>query len=233
MSFLTKLRHGLDEIENICDPTAGLVSVGVSPAQSLFVSGVVERISRRYPKIKFNVVMSDPLRLIRALRDRELDMAICRAQMADGEPDLKAEILFVTGLKSSSRQAIRSLGGDGLHCLISWASAGRSPSPTCSRRLVRKAFRAQSLPMPEAVVSTASMQLRFELMETGGFVTLASRSMAIHPSRKDRMRALPVAFHDDAGPMSAITLNGRQLTKVSVLVLEEARTIAKSIAIAE
>ncbi len=60
--------------------------------------------------------------------------------------------------------------------------------------LVRNAFRAQSLPMPQAVVSTSSMQLRFELMETGGFLTLASRSMVIHPSRRGRIKALPVAF---------------------------------------
>jgi len=33
--------------------------------------------------------------------------------------------------------------------------------------------------------------------------------------------------------MAAITLKGRQLTKVAGLVLEEARAVAKSIAIAE
>jgi hypothetical protein len=99
--------------------------------------------------------------------------------------------------------------------------------------LVRNAFRGKSLPMPQAVVSTASMQLRLELMETGGFLTLASRSMVIHPSRKGRIKALPVAFDDDAGPMAAITLKGRQLTKASGFVLEEARSIARSVAIAE
>jgi DNA-binding transcriptional LysR family regulator len=92
--ILDELQHGLDEIENISDPTTGFVRVGVSLAQSLFISAVVERTSRRYPKIKFSVVMSDPLRLINALRDRELDFAICRAQMAEHESDLKAEVLF-------------------------------------------------------------------------------------------------------------------------------------------
>ena len=43
----------------------------------------------------------------------------------------------------------------------------------------------------------------------------------------------PVAFGDDAAPMAAITIKGRQLIKVSDFVLEEARSIAKSIAIAE
>ena len=44
--------------------------------------------------IKCNIAMSYPRRLIHALRDRELDMASRRAQMTDGEPDLKTEILF-------------------------------------------------------------------------------------------------------------------------------------------
>lgn len=232
--ILDELRHGLDEIENICDPTAGFVRLGVSPAQSLFVSAVVQRTSRRYPKIKFKVVMSDPLQLIRALRDRELDLAICRAQMAEGEPDLKPEILFrdrieVVVAPSHPLARRRRLA---LSDLMEERWAVAEPD-TYVGGLVRDAFRAQSLPMPEAVVSTASMQLRFELMETGGFVTLAPRSMVTHPSRKGRIKALPVAFEDDAGPMAAITLKERQLTKVAGLVLEEARAVAKSIAIAE
>jgi DNA-binding transcriptional LysR family regulator len=154
--------------------------------------------------------------------------------MAVGEPDLKAEILFrdrieVVVAPNHPLARRRKLSLSDL-MKERWAVAGPD---TYLGGLVRNAFRAQSLPMPVAVVSTASMQLRVELMETGGFVTLAPRSMVIHPSRKGRIKALPVAFEDDAGPMAAITLKGRQLTKVAGLVLEEARAVAKSIAIAE
>jgi molybdate transport repressor ModE-like protein len=45
--ILDELRHGFDEIENISDPTAGLVRIGVSLAQSLFISAVIDRTSRR------------------------------------------------------------------------------------------------------------------------------------------------------------------------------------------
>jgi DNA-binding transcriptional LysR family regulator len=232
--ILDELRQGLDEIGNIADPTTGFVRVGVSLAQSLFISAVIERTCRRYPKIKFSVVMADPLRLIRALRDRELDVVICRAQMAEREPDLKAEILFrdrievvvspTHPLARRRKLALSDLMGE------RWALAAPN---TYLGELVRSAFRAQSLPMPQAVVTTSSMQLRLELMETGGFVTLASRSMVIHASRRARIKALPVAFGDDAGPMAAITLKKRQLTKVSGFVLEEAGLVAKSIAVME
>ena len=187
--------HGLDEIENISDPTTGLVRVGVSLAQSLFISAVIERTSRRYPKIKFSVVMSDPLRLIDALRDRELDFAICRAQMAEREPDLKAEVLFQDRIEVvvASSHPLARRRKLALSDLMEERWALAAPD-TYLGELVRNAFRAQSLPMPQAVVSTSSMQLRFELMETGGFLTLASRSMVIHPSRRGRIKALPVAF---------------------------------------
>lgn len=233
-AILDELRHGLEEIENIADPTAGLVRVGVGLAQSLFISSVIDRISRRYPRIKFSVVMGDPLGLIRELRDRELDFVICRAEMGAREPDLAAEVLFrdrieVVVAPSHPLARRRKLA---LADLMEerWALA---PADTYLGGLVRRAFQAESLPMPQAVVTTSSLQLRFELMETGGFVTLASRSMVIHPTRRGRIKALPVAFVDDAGPMGAVTAKGRQLTNASALVLEEARSIARAIAILE
>ena len=232
--ILDELRHGLDEIQNLADPAAGLVRVGVSLAQSLFISAVVDHTSRRYPKLAFSVVMADPTQLISALRDRELDMAICRAQMADREPDLSADILFRDRIEVvvSPAHPLARRRKLALADLMEERWALAAPD-TYLGGLVRSAFRSQSLPMPRAVVTTSSMQLRFELMETGGFVTLASRSMVIHPSRRGRIKALPVAFGDDAGPMGAITLKNRQLTKASALVLEAARSVGRSIAVME
>jgi DNA-binding transcriptional LysR family regulator len=229
--ILDELRQGLDEIENISDPTAGLVRIGATPGQSLFIAAVIERASRRYPKIKFSVDLADPIRLIRALRDREHDLAICRAQITERESDLRAEILLrdrieVAVAPNHPLARRRKLALSDLMA-ERWVLA---PVDTYLGELVRRAFHAQSLPMPQAVVSTSSIQLRFELMETGGFVTVASHSMVVHPTRRGRIKALPVAFGDDAGPMAAITLKGRQLTKASDLVLEEARSVALPIA---
>jgi DNA-binding transcriptional LysR family regulator len=229
--MLDELRQGLDEIENISDPAAGLVRIGVTPGQSLFISTVIESTSRRYPKMKFSVELADPLRLIRALRDREYDLIICRAKIARHEPDLRAETLLRDRIEVAvaPNHPVARRRKIALSDLVAerWALA---PVDTYLGDLVQRAFRAQSLPMPQAVVTTSSIQLRFELMETGGFVTVASHSMVMHPARRGRIKALPVAFDDDAGPMAAITLKGRQLTKVAALVLEQARSIALPIA---
>lgn len=232
--ILDELKQGLDEIRNFADPATGLVRVGVSLAQSLFISAVIERTSLRYPGIKFSVVMSDPLNLIRALRERELDVTICRGQMAEHDPTLKADVLFrdrievvVAPNHPLARRRKLSLAD-----LMAerWALPA---SDTYLGGLVQNAFRARGLPMPHAVVTTASLQLRFELMDTGGFVTLAARSMVTHQSRRGRIKALPVAFDDEAGPMAAITLRNRQLTKVALLVLEQLFATGGAIAIAE
>lgn len=232
--MLDELRHALDEIEDISDPTAGSVRVGVTLAQSLFISAVIERTSRRYPKIKFSVEMGDPLKLISALRDRGIDLAICRGLIAEGEPDLHAEILYRDRIEIvvSPGHPLARRRKLTLSELMNerWALPA---SETYLDGLIRTAFRAHALPMPQAVVTTPSLQLRFELMETGGFVTVAARSMVIHPTRKGRIKPLPVAFEDNAGPMAAVTLKGRQLTRVAGFVLDEARSVARSIAVAE
>jgi DNA-binding transcriptional LysR family regulator len=232
--ILDELRYGLDEIRNIADPTAGLVRAGIVLSQSLFISEVIERTSRSYPKIKFSVTMSDPQRLIRALRDREIDFAVCRAQMAKQEPDLEAEILFRDRIEFvvAHDHPLARRRKLALSDLLEERWVLDEPD-TYLDELVRKAFRAQSLPMPPVAVTTSSIQLRFELMEFGGFLTVAPRSMALHPSRRGRFKALPVAFDDDAGPMAAITLTRRELTKASVIVLAEARVVGGSIDVAD
>jgi DNA-binding transcriptional LysR family regulator len=232
--ILDELRHGLDEIADISDPTRGFVRVGVALAQSLFISAVIGRISRRHPRIRLSVTMTDPIRLVASLRDRKLDFAICRVQMAEGEPDLKGEALFrdridvvVAPNHPLARRQTLTLAD---LTEERWALA---PPDTYLGGLVLKAFQAQSLPMPQAVVTTTSIQLRFDLMETAGFLTLAPRSMVIHPSRRRRLKALPVAFSDDAGPMGSVTLKGRQLPKAAGFVLEEARSVGRTLAILE
>jgi DNA-binding transcriptional LysR family regulator len=232
--IMDELRHGVEEIANITDPTAGLVRVGVSLAQSQFIASVIGRATRRYPKIKFSVVMADPLALIQSVRDRELDLVVCRAQMTENGPDLKSQILFrdrTEVVVAPSHPLARRRKLDLADLLEErWAL---TPPDTYLSDLVRQAFTKRSLPMPKAVVSTSSIQLRFELMDTAGFVTLSSRSMALHPSRRGRIKVLPVGFDDDAGPMAAITLRAKQATNVVKLFIEEARQSAQSIAAAE
>ena len=51
------LRQGVKNIEFLADPAAGEVRIGCNPSLAAsFVSAVVDRLSRRYPRIVFHVV---------------------------------------------------------------------------------------------------------------------------------------------------------------------------------
>src|SRR3954452_4509198 len=52
-----ELRQGIKDIEFLADPTAGEVRIGTTPPLSAsFVSAVIDRLSRRYPRIVFRVM---------------------------------------------------------------------------------------------------------------------------------------------------------------------------------
>jgi len=100
-------------------------------------------------------------------------------------------------------------------------------------QLLTEALQAEGLAMPKATVTTLSIQLRLDLLQSGNFVTADSSAMMDHPGRRGRIKALPVELGDIAGPMAAVTLKGRQPSGPLKLVLNEARAIGKTISLAK
>src|SRR5215204_3404374 len=73
------LRQALKNIEFLADPTAGEVRVGCSSILATsFVSAVIERLSRRYPKIIFHYVIASIEVLHRQLSQRNVDVVIAQ-----------------------------------------------------------------------------------------------------------------------------------------------------------
>jgi DNA-binding transcriptional LysR family regulator len=103
------------------------------------------------------------------------------------------------------------------------------PPGSFLHQLLTEALQAEGLAMPKATVTTLSIQLRLDLLQSGHFVTADSSSMMNHPGRKGRIKALPVEFGDIAGPMAAVTLKGRQPSGPLKLFLKQARAIGKAI----
>src|SRR5215468_7506094 len=67
-----ELRQTVKNIEFLADPTAGEVRIGSSPLlAATFVSAVIDRLSRRYPRIKFHLVTGLPETLLKELRERD------------------------------------------------------------------------------------------------------------------------------------------------------------------
>src|SRR5215510_14726266 len=74
------LRQGVKNIEFLADPTTGVVRIGntLTMSASSFIAAVIDRLSRRYPRIVFHVLPAGPDILHRELNARNLDLVIAR-----------------------------------------------------------------------------------------------------------------------------------------------------------
>ena len=72
------LRTSVSELEFMADPTAGELRIGSTEAMGTsLVPVIIDRMSRQYPRIRFEVVLADPDTLQeRELRGRKVDLVI-------------------------------------------------------------------------------------------------------------------------------------------------------------
>ena len=90
-----ELRQGIRDIEFLGDPTAGEVLVGTTtPLAASFVSAVIDRLSRRYPRIVFRVVTGEAVMLGRELSERRVDALIVRKFGPITDEQLNFEVLY-------------------------------------------------------------------------------------------------------------------------------------------
>src|SRR5262249_16348798 len=77
-AVLDDWRQAVKNIEFLADPTAGEVRIGYAPLSAGFVSTVIDRLSRRCPRIVFHLVRSPTPTLHRLLTERNVDLLIGR-----------------------------------------------------------------------------------------------------------------------------------------------------------
>jgi DNA-binding transcriptional LysR family regulator len=89
------LRQTVKSIEFLTDPTAGEVRIGSNPfVAASFVSAVVDRLSRRYPRMVFDVAAEQVDTLHRGLHERRVDLLIARKFGPLVDEQLAFEFLF-------------------------------------------------------------------------------------------------------------------------------------------
>ena len=90
------LRQGVKKIELLADPGAGEVRVGsTNYTGETFVTAVIERLSRRHPRMTFHLVTTedDTDKLYRDLHERNVDFVIARKRGRLSDPKLEFEVL--------------------------------------------------------------------------------------------------------------------------------------------
>lgn len=226
------LRQGVKNIESLADPTAGEVRIGSTPfLVASFVSALVDRLSRRYPRIVFHLVTGYMETLQRELSERNVDLLIVRSSGPIADERLDFEFLFddsyvvAAGAQSSwvrrRRIELAELVNE------SWVLP---PSGSVIGSIVSEAFRASGLDYPRVTVVTDSPHTRISLLATGRFVTIFPASALRFPARRAELKALPVELPMARRPNGIVTLKNRTLSPVAQLFIDCAREVAKPLA---
>jgi DNA-binding transcriptional LysR family regulator len=225
-----ELRQGVKDIEFLSDPTSGELRVGCSEyAAGGPVLAVIDLLTRRHPRMVFDVEIAPVLMLYRALAERKIEVVITRlAEFAD-QDDLVVERLFEDDIVAVA--ATQS----------PWARRRRidlaelqnepwtlPPPNTGIGAFAVEAFRAQGLKPPQATVVTYSMHMCHKLLATGRFLTMLSSYTLMLPAKHPWLKALPVELAKAHGTIAIITLKNRMLSPLAELFIKTTRAVAKS-----
>jgi DNA-binding transcriptional LysR family regulator len=231
VAVFDELRQGLKRIEFLADPTAGEVRIGTSAFLAAgFVSTVIDRLSRCYPRIVFHVVTGYVESLYRELNERHVDLLVVRGTDTDADEKIDFQFLFddsyavVAGAKNPlvrrRRIELSELANE------SWILP---PRTSVIGAVVAEAFRASGLDYPRASVITDAPYMRISLLATGRFVTIFPTSVLGFVKRPD-LKTLPVKIPSARRPNGIATLKGRALNPVAKLFIDFAGEVAKPLA---
>jgi len=226
------LRHGVDEIDFLADPTGGEVRVATTDIMiSSLVPAVIDRLSRQFPKMVFTVSVAPGIReQFHDLRARHVDLILGRVMEQKPDDDLDIEILFedplfiVAGKNSKWHRRRKINAAD----LINepWVLPAYE---TIVGSIVKKAFQSKGLEPPRNAVSSSSVPAYAPLLATGRFLALRPGSwLQLH--RDSSEKALPVDLRLPSLNVGIVTLKDRPISPAAKLFLECARKAARLLA---
>jgi|SoiMethySBSTD1v2_1073268.scaffolds.fasta_scaffold35136_6 DNA-binding transcriptional LysR family regulator len=228
-----EMRQGLRQIEFLGDPASGELRIGSSEiTMAGLLPAIVERFSRRYPRIRLHVALTNTATAqtqFQGLRERNVDLFIGRMPQPFVEEDLSAEILFdepflaVAGASSRwarRRQLQLAELIDEPWILPPYDSA---PGP-----LILAIFSLSKLKPPQPSIATLSVQLTVTLIASGRFVGMLPTSVAQFNAKRG-LKILPIELPASRLAAGVITVKNRTHSPLVTLFVDYARNVAKSI----
>jgi DNA-binding transcriptional LysR family regulator len=226
------LLQGVKNIEFLADPTAGDVRIGCNPfLAASFGSAVVDRLSRRYPRIVFHALAAPTEILHRALVERDVDLLIAQkiGPFADGQFGFETlyddDYVVMAGANNpwTRRRRIE------LAELVNEAWV-LPPPESAPGSLSVQAFGINGLTYPRVTLFTPSHEMRISLLETGRFLTILLASVLRFATRYAELKVLPVKLPLSRIPIGIVTLKNRTIRSVAQLFIDTAREVAHPLA---
>jgi DNA-binding transcriptional LysR family regulator len=226
------LRQGMKNIEFLADPEAGEVRIGSTALLAAsFVSAIIDRLSRRYPRIVFHLVTGYLETLHRQLTERNVDLLILRSFGQITDEQLDFEFLFDDSYvvaAGAQNQLVRRRRIEIAELVNElWVLP---PRESVIGSIVMEAFRASRLDYPRATVVTDSPHMRISLLATSRFVTIFPASALRFLANRSEVKVLPVELPMASRPNGIVTLKNRALSPVAQLFIDCARDVAKPMA---
>jgi DNA-binding transcriptional LysR family regulator len=223
------LRQTVKNIEFLADPATGEVRIGCSLfLAASFVSDVVDRLSRRYPRMMFRLVVGETDTLHRDLDERNVDLLISRRFGSIADERLAFQPLFddsyvvAAGMQSPWARRRRITLAE----LVS-ESWTLPPLETPLGSAAREIFRVSGHDYPRVTVVIVHSLVRMSLVETGRFLTMCSSFMLRFSPRRSVIKVLPIELPVAPLPVGIVTLKKRTLSPVAQLFIEHAREVAR------
>ena len=226
------LRQGVRDIEFLSDPTTGEVRVAsTAPLAASFVSGVIDRLSKQYPRMVFYPTVGDTEILSRELGERNVDLVIGRrfGRLAEEQLDFHSlydnPYVVMAGAKNpwvhKRKVSLAALMAE------PWVL----PSPDSSvGSFLAEAFQVQGLDFPPTAVVAYAYEIRMSLLATNRYLTIFPESVLRFPAIDPRIKSLSVELPLRRMPIGVITLKNRTLSPAAQLFIDCAREIAKPFA---
>jgi DNA-binding transcriptional LysR family regulator len=192
---------------------------------------VIERLSRRFPRIVFNVQAGPEAEARRALEERTVDLLIGRMFSLIVEDHLNAEILYddpfviAAGVRNPW---VRRRKIDLAELMNEPWVLPPADSPFGS--VIEEAFRAAGLKVPASTVIASAVPMRNALLASGRFLTIVPSSVLRFFGHEPTAKPLPIELPIARRPIGAMTLKNRTLNPLAQLFIDCARDLAKQLA---
>jgi len=225
-----EVREGLKDIEAVADPTQGDLRIGAADPLTVVVAEIIAQLFSKYPRITYQVTVSDATTTLRQLRDRELDVVLTRWNPATTPDDLSYEVLFHSPLAvfANKNHPLVKRRNLNLKDLMGeqWTL---SPPDSYLGLIVADIFRRNKLEWPRSIVTAISIHMRVNLLASGNFISVLPTTILRHRGNSAWLRALDVNLNE-VGPIAAITLKKRRPAGALKLFQETSRRVSKTIA---
>jgi DNA-binding transcriptional LysR family regulator len=231
LAAFDELKQGIEQVDFLADPATGELRIGSTIAIATgFLPAVVDRLSRKYPRVVFHLSAGEAAMTYRTLEERTVDVVIAPLFASTAVEHLRTELLYdeplvvVAGARSvwAKRRKIE---------LAELADAAWTLPPPDSLygSVVAEAFRANGLDIPSATVFTSVTPARNALLATGRFVSIVQGSVMRFNPDNPAFKVLPIDLPTTRRPIAAIVLKARTLSPVARLFIDCAHEVAKAL----